>query len=182
MKKNLLTLAECLLLVTPCTANFLKKRLNEIEKELQSILKDPNTGSKEDSIELVKIHSSTKDKLEKDKSEIKHTLLKLKVYEPGEQFESISTGNSVVVSINNGKEKEIFLESISTGTCTKIVSLSSPLGKSIFGKKTGDKGTYPANGITYSYEIFEIKPFSEAKKIFKEAPVVAKEKDSMICY
>lgn len=182
MEKHVLTLAECLLLVTPCTAKFWNKRLKEIDKELPSILKDPNTGSKEDSIELVKIHSSTKEKLEKEKYQIKQNLLRLKVYEPGDQTNSISIGNSVVLSINSGKKTEIFLESICAGSCTKVASLSSPLGEAIFGKKAGDKGTYRANGLIYSYEIFEVKPFSEAKKILKEVSVVAEVKDSMICF
>jgi transcription elongation GreA/GreB family factor len=182
MEKHVLTLAECLLLVTPCTAKFWDKRLKEIGNELGSLLKDPNNGSKDDSIELVKIHSSTKEKLEKEKYQIQQNLLRLRVYEPGDQNNSISIGNGVVLSINNGKKKEIFLESISTGSCTKIVSLSSPLGEAIFGKKAGYKGTYRANGSIYSYEIFEVKPFTEAKNIFKEVPVVAEKADSMICF
>lgn len=190
MKKNVLTLTECLLRVTSCTAKFWQKRLTEIENELESIFRDPNTGSKEDSIELAKIHSSTKEKLENEKRQIKQNLSKLKVYEPGEDTDSISIGNSIVLSINGRETKEVFLESISTGSCTKIISLSSPIGKEIFGKKAGDKGTYLASGgIKYFYEIFEIKPFSEAKKIFKKAPIVAEEvpvvaekADSMICF
>lgn len=182
MEKHVLTLAECLLLVTPCTAKFWNKRLKEIENELDGILKDPNTGSKKDSIELENIHLDTKEKLVNEKSGIKLNLSRLRIYEPKDQTNSISIGNSVVISINGGKKKERFLENISTGSCTKIVSLSSPLCEAIFGKKAGDKGTYRANGLIYSYEIFEVKPFSEAKKILKEAPVVAEVKDSMICF
>lgn len=195
MKKNVLTLTECLLRVTSCTAKFWQKRLTEIENELEGIFKDPNTGSKEDSIELVKSHSSTKEKLENEKYQIKQNLSRLKVYEPGEDTDSISIGNSIVLSINGRETKEVFLESISTGSCTKIISLSSPIGKEIFGKKAGDQGTYLASGIEYFYEIFEVKPFSEAKKIFKktpvvseevpiveEVPVVSEQKDSMICF
>ena len=96
---------------------------------------------------------------------------------------------TIVLSINGRETKEVFLESISTGSCTKIISLNSPIGKEIFGKKAGDKGTYLASGIEYFYEIFEVKPFSEAKKIFKKAPIVAEEvpdvaekADSMICF
>ncbi len=182
MEKHVLTLADGLLLVTPCTAKFWNNRLKEIEKELPSILKDPDTGSKEDSIELEKIHHSTKENLVLEKTQIKQNLLRLRVYEPGDKTDSISIGNSVVLSINSGKKIERFIESICVGPCVKVISLSSPIGEAIFGKKVGDKGTYIANSLIYSYEIFEVKPFSEAKKIFKEAPVVAKEQDSMICF
>ena len=45
-----------------------------------------------------------------------------------------------------------------TNTNTNTITLNSPLGKAIYGKKQGDKITYKVNDYTYTIEILNIIP------------------------
>ena len=132
------------------TAKFLSKELSEIQIKLTS----------DD------ISSESHDALSK-KTILIQSYLKRQLYRPLEQSETVSLGNGIKVLIN-GQEKSFFVDSFFVGKCRNIISLASPFGVAVFGKRAGDKGTYiTPGGNPYKFMILEIIPYIKAKDLLK---------------
>ncbi len=142
--------------LTQNTATFLSKEMAKKQQRLADL-----TQTTEDSF-------SNRHEIQQLREAIQVLTLQLdrQVYVPREQKDYISLGSGVTVLIGTVR-KNLFVDSIHVGKCRNIVSLGSPLGSAIFGKKVGDSGSYRTESGFFNYEVLEILPYSEAKKILK---------------
>lgn len=161
-KKNL-GLADFRNFLTQNTAYFLSKELAGYQEMLREL-----TGSQETGKNLRGEISANAPSIRLARNRIFSitNLLNRQIYMPKDQTEKISLGSGVILTLN-GERKEYFIDSTRVGPCKKIVSLNSPFGEILFGKTAGESGTFVARNKILEFEILQLLPYSEAKKILK---------------
>lgn len=175
MKKTYLTFKQLLRMLTPCTAKMASKRLATVQEELLELMNHNNTDSSKNRREDEISHSKSFDSLKNEEIKLtkilnSYTCLQDKDIE--EQAEHISLGNGVTIKLlwpdKKAELKKFFYDSICIGPSKHIVSMGSPLGETLFGKKVGNKGSYKTPSEEIPYEVIEITPYTEAKKLLKQ--------------
>jgi transcription elongation GreA/GreB family factor len=145
-----LSLVICQKLLLHSTAKFLTQELGAIQEKLKD--EDISYESKE---------------VLRKKTIIIQSYLNRQLYTPPPQSEMMSLGNGIRVLINR-EEKTFFVDSFCYGKCKNIVSLVSPFGVAVFGKKIGEVGKYTTtNGKIIQFKILGIIPYLEAKRLLK---------------
>jgi len=130
------------------TVNFLSKTLTEKQNRLEKL------KGNHDETQLLTTEISNIEKI----------LGHFRPHTPSEQKEKISLGNGVVLDVN-GEKKTLFVDSVLVGKKRSIVSLNSPWGQVIFGKKVGQKGTITVEKKELRFKVLEIWPYTKAKRI-----------------
>ncbi len=159
-------------LLTKNTARFLEKERDTKREELKGLLSHGTGGKHIDAQQDASTHAASVQVLEKRVNEIEKILEYSHVSVPKDQTQMVCLGNGVEILLGD-KKKTFFVESVSVGINGNVLSLFSPLGKKLFGKKKGESGQYGVNGNALTFTVLEIIPYSKATEILKpQAEVV----------
>jgi transcription elongation GreA/GreB family factor len=161
-------------LLTKNTAKFLEKERSVKKEELRDLLSHGTGGKHIDAQQDASTHAATVQVLEKRVNEIEGILKRSHISVPKDQTQMVCLGNGVRIMLGT-KEKTYFVETVSAGIHGNVLSLFSPLGKELFGKKKGETGYYKVDNRTLSFTVLEIMPYSTATEILKpqiEEPVL----------
>ena len=153
-------------LLTKNTAKFLQNERNIKKEELKGLLSHGTGGKHVDAQQDSSTHAADVQVLEKRVNEIDKILKYSHISVPKDQTQMVCLGNGVRLMLG-GAVKTFFVESVSVGRNGNVLSLFSPLGQAIFGKKKGEAGHYLVNEKNHNFTVLEIMPYSEAVKILK---------------
>lgn len=153
-------------LLTKNTAKFLQNERDIKKAELKGLLSYGTGGKHIDAQQDSSTHAADVQVLEKRVNEIDKILKYARVSAPKDQTQTVCLGNGVRLMLG-GAVKTFFVESVSVGRNANVLSLFSPLGQAIFGKKKGEAGHYLVNEKNHNFTVLEIIPYSEAVKILK---------------
>ncbi|KSV57924.1 GreA/GreB family elongation factor [Acetivibrio ethanolgignens] len=143
------------------TKNDVKKIEEEIEYRKLVVRKEAIEAVKEarahgDLSENFEYHAAKKDK-NKNESRIRYLERMLKtaeVIEDSSSEDEVGMNNIVKLYIEEDDEVETYklVTSIRSSSLKGLISIESPLGKAIFGKKVGERVSVKVND-TYSYDV-----------------------------
>lgn len=143
------------------TKNDVKKIEEEIEYRKLVVRKEAIEAVKEarahgDLSENFEYHAAKKDK-NKNESRIRYLERMLKtaeVIEDSSSEDEVGMNNIVKLYIEEDDEVETYklVTSIRSSSLKGLISIESPLGKAIFGKKVGDRVSVKVNDA-YSYDV-----------------------------
>jgi len=88
-----------------------------------------------------------------------------RIIEPEEQNEKVQFGVGVVIEYDDGTERNIILGGYQISHFKGLVSVHSPLGKSLIGAKINEKRSFKVGEIRRVVKIKRIFPPSEARRM-----------------
>jgi transcription elongation factor GreA len=139
----------------------LKQELEELKtKTKEEVLKRLNQARSMGDLSENSAYSSAKEELNLVEGrivELEEILKNAKIVEEVQDKTTVQLGSSVVVEINGKKEKFEIVGEFEADPLNKKLSHTSPIGKALFGKKTGEwvEVEVPAGKIRY--KIVEIQ-------------------------
>lgn len=138
----------------------LQKRIEAFQLELYGPDKSPE--------EVLGDRPSGQSKFDEFSRETENILrvIKKQPFIPQEQDKMILIGSGPIIRINNSKPLTYFYDNARIGNSNSMISRNSPIGEALWKKEVGYKGTYVVNKTTHNFEVVEILPYSQAKKIF----------------
>lgn len=160
MSKRQLSFGELANSLLECTAKKLTADYIIYQDKLE--LLKPTGESAKNIAEDFSANSQEIENLQKKMTTISG-LLKRYPITPDDNHETAGLGSGLTIQIWGEKEtRTIFLDSVIVGEVNFVVTLNSPLGRAVFGKKVGDKFSYPIKGGIVEGTIVKLSPYSEA--------------------
>ena len=116
-------------------------------------------GHHDEGYQLSLRETSTWDRRVRDLEEIRRNA---RVIVPVEQDELVQFGNGVEIIYPNGEVMRLIVEGYSFDSSQHSLSLNSPLGRAVLGKKSGEEVSFVVGNRTIPVKIGDISPPSQA--------------------